>query len=49
MKQIYENYSPADQLVWKTLFERQKNNLIEVNSEIEEIKTRIITERNLIL
>jgi phenylalanine-4-hydroxylase len=34
MKQIMKNYSPTDQLVWKTLFERQRLNLETKGSKI---------------
>jgi phenylalanine-4-hydroxylase len=34
MKQIMQNYTPTDQLVWKTLFERQRANLETKGSAI---------------
>ncbi|MFT5821139.1 MAG: phenylalanine-4-hydroxylase [Crocinitomix sp.] len=34
MKQIMQNYTPTDQLVWKTLFERQRLNLETKGSKI---------------
>jgi phenylalanine-4-hydroxylase len=34
MKQIMQNYTPTDHLVWKTLFERQRDNLETKGSKI---------------